>query len=93
MLLLTILSSSYATLCDVCSKDGFCCTDDDIELVDDGGLTDSTENNVEQINDSFHERISIGNFAYFHPDSKHFSYLHSTSDIYLGLNTPPPKYL
>lgn len=91
MLLITILSSSYATLCDVLSKDGFSCTDDDIELVDDGGTIDSNESNVEQLNDTFHERVSIIAFAYFGLNSNHFSYLQNTYEIYLGHNTPPPK--
>lgn len=91
MLLITILSSSYATLCDVCSKDGFSCTDDDIELVDDGGTVDSNENNVEQINDTFHDRVSIVAFACFGSNLNYFSYLQNTYEIYLGHNTPPPK--
>ncbi|AFK03600.1 hypothetical protein Emtol_2464 [Emticicia oligotrophica DSM 17448] len=94
MLLLTLLTSSYAVLCDMSAKDGICSSDTDIELVDDGGISDLPfDSGFEQINDNFIERItdfSFNNFAFINND---FSYLQNTYKIYLGLHTPPPKYI
>lgn len=91
MLLTTLLSSSYTTLCDMFSKDGIVCSNSDIELLDDGGIIDLGETNIEQVEDSVFERVSIFDFSYLGLTLHYFSYLQNTYEIYLGHKTPPPK--
>ncbi len=91
MLVTTLISSSYTTLCDMFSRDGIVCSNSDIELVDDGGIIDLNETTIEQVEDSLFERISIFHFSYLGLTLHHFSYLQNTCEIYLGHNTPPPK--
>jgi len=79
-------------LLDMASKDGFSGADTDIELLEDGSsMADSGETNVEQINESLIEQISLFNFCHFSVFFNKFSYLQNTYEIYLGHNTPPPK--
>lgn len=92
LLLTTMFSSSYTMLHDMVSKDGVSCTDTDIELLEDGNMADTSETSLEEINETMIGNVSMfdlrGFFSYFNA----YFYIQNTYEIYLGLNTPPPKY-
>lgn len=92
LLLTTLFSSSYTMLRNMASKDGVSCTDTNIELLEDSPMADTSETSVEEINETMSGIVSTfdlrGFFSYFNA----YFYLKNTYEIYLGLNTPPPKY-
>lgn len=91
LLLTTLFSSSYTMVCDMASKDGFSCTDTEL-LEDNSPMADTNETGVEEINETMNGIVSTfdlrGFFSYFNA----YFYIKNTYEIYLGLNTPPPKY-
>lgn len=92
LLLTTIFSSSYTMLCDMASKDGVSCFDTDIELLEDGNMTDTSEIGFEEINETMSDNVSMFDLRGFFSHFNAYFYIKNTYEIYLGLNTPPPKY-
>lgn len=74
------------------SKDKVSCTNIDIELLEDSNMTDSGETSVEEINDTINGNVSTVRLRGVFPYINVYFYLQNTYEIYLGLNTPPPKY-
>ncbi|WP_435353580.1 hypothetical protein [Emticicia sp. SJ17W-69] len=93
LLLTTIFSSSYVMLHDIVSKDKISCPDVDIELLNDCDLSDANETTIVYINNDINESAFFAIFDNFSNNNNVFLYLQNTYEIYLGLNTPPPKYL
>lgn len=73
------------------SKDDFSCTNTDIELLEDN-MADSSETSVEEINETLSGVISTLDLRVFFSHFNAYFYMQNTYEIYLGLNTPPPKY-
>lgn len=93
LLLTTLFSSSYTMLLDMASKDGFSCTDAGIELLEDNSpMADTNETGVEEINETINGIVSTFDLRGFFSNFNAYFYLKNTYEIYLGLNTPPPKY-
>ncbi|CAH0997496.1 hypothetical protein EMA8858_03629 [Emticicia aquatica] len=93
LLLTTIFLGSCAVVCDLFSKDTISCVDTDIELLEDSNMNDSNETSIGHANNSIINHISLFSFDSFLTHKNCFSYLQNTYEIYLGLTTPPPKYL
>ncbi len=92
LLLTTLFSSSYTILLDMASKDGVSCTDTDIELLEDSNMADTSETSIEEINQTTNAVVSTFDLRSFFSYFNTYSYIQNTYEIYLGLNTPPPKY-
>jgi hypothetical protein len=92
LFLTTIFSSSYVMLYNISSKGNISCTDTDIELLEDSSMTDSNETSVEQLNGTMNGITSMFDMKSFFSLFNVYFYLQNTYEIYLGLNTPPPKY-
>jgi len=87
LLLTAIVSSSYAMLRDMASKNCISCTDTDVELVEDNSTSDT---DVEQIDESLIEDVSSFRFYQFATPFNAYFYLQNAYEIYLGRNTSPP---
>lgn len=75
------------------SKDGFSCADTGIELLEDNSpMADTSETGVEEINETMNGIVSTLDLSVFFSNFNTYFYLKNTYEIYLGLNTPPPKY-
>lgn len=93
LLLTTLFSSSYTMLRNMASRDGISCTDTKIELLEDNSpMADTSETSVEEINETMSGMVSTFDLRGFFSHFNAYFYLKNTYEIYLGLNTPPPKY-
>jgi hypothetical protein len=92
LLLVTIFSSSCTILLDIASKDVFSYADADIELLEDTNMADTSETSIEEINETINAVVSTFDLRGFFSHFNAYFYLKNTYEIYLGLNTPPPKY-
>lgn len=93
LLLTTLFSSSYTMLRDMASKDGVSCADSEIELLEDSStMADTSETSTEDINETINGIVSTVDLRGFFSRFNTYFYLKNTYEIYLGLNTPPPKY-
>ena len=79
-------------LYDMASKDGVSCTNTDIELLEDSNLADTSETSLEEINETIKGVVSTFDLRGFFSNFDKYYYTQNTYEIYLGLNTPPPKY-
>ena len=78
---------------DIVSKDAISCTDADIEILNDCDMSDTNETTVWHVKNDINEGVFFVIFDNISTNKNAFSYLQNTYEIYLGLNTPPPKYL
>lgn len=74
------------------SKDGVSCTDTDIELLEDSNMADTSETSLEDVNETMIGNVSMFDLRSFFSYFNAYFYIQNTYEIYLGLNTPPPKY-
>lgn len=90
LLLTAIVSSSYAVLRDIASKNQIYCADVDIELIEDNSTADSNDIGLDQVNESLIEKISLFSFSQFSATVNTYYYLQNANEIYLGRKTSPP---
>lgn len=80
-------------LLNMASKDGLSCTDTGIELLEDNSpMADTSETGVEEINETMNGIVSTFDLRGFFSHFNAHCYIQNTYEIYLDLNTPPPKY-